>query len=164
MEAELIRPLRGADRHRALQIINAAAERYRGVIPEDRWRDPYMPGEEFDQERRAGVDFWVLEEEGVVLGLMGVQRVKDRDLIRHAYVDPAAQGRGVGGRLLEFLRARSDRPMLIGTWAAASWAIGFYERHGFVIAGPATARALLNTYWSIPDRQIDTSVVLVGPD
>lgn len=161
MELETIRPFRDADRERVLEIINAAARRYSGAIPDDCWRDPYMPGEEFDAERRDGVEFWVLESEGRLLGVMGVQPVRDRDLIRHAYVAPEAQGRGIGGWLLAFLRARSTRPMLIGTWAAAGWAIGFYERHGFVRADPETARSLLKAYWTVPDRQIETSVVLV---
>src|SRR3954464_222865 len=126
-----IRRCRDDERAAMLAIVNAAAEAYRGVIPADRWREPYMPAEELDEEIGAGVEFWGYEADGALLGLMGVQDVGDVDLIRHAYVLPAAQGRGVGGELLRRLRAASDRRMLVGTWAAATWAIGFYARHGF---------------------------------
>jgi GNAT superfamily N-acetyltransferase len=94
---------------------------------------------------------------------MGVQRVRDVDLIRHAYVRPGGQRRGVGGALLEHLRRQSPLPMLVGTWAAAAWAIRFYERHGFARVSPARKEALLRTYWTVPERQIETSVVLANP-
>jgi len=142
-------------------IVNAAAVVYRGVIPEDRWHEPYMPAAELKGEIAAGVEFWGYEDGGEVIGVMGIQPVQDVTLIRHAYVSPAAQGRGVGGALLAALEARGTGRMLVGTWAAATWAIGFYERHGFVAADDPAA--LLRHYWSIPERQIETSVVLAKP-
>ena len=144
-------------------IVNAAAEAYRSVIPPDRWHEPYMPMEQLDGEIAAGVNFWGYESDGELIGLMGIQPVRDVDLIRHAYVVPAAQGRGIGGALLAHLRALTDRRFLVGTWAAATWAIRFYERHGFVRVSPALKDELLATYWDIPERQIETSVVLADP-
>lgn len=144
-----------------LAIVNAAAVAYRGVIPEDRWHEPYMSKEELEGEVAAGVEFWGYEDDGSLLGLMGIQPVQDVTLIRHAYVAPETQGRGVGGALLSDLVGRGSGQLLVGTWAAATWAIRFYERHGFVaVDDPA---ALLRRYWSIPERQIETSVVLAKP-
>ena len=151
------------ERTALLAIINAAAEAYRAVIPADRWHEPYMPREELDGEIAAGVVFWGHEQDGRLVGVMGLQSVRDVDLIRHAYVLPESQGRGIGGALLRHLRGLSTRPMLVGTWAAADWAVRFYERHGFRLASPANKTVLLKTYWSIPDRQIETSVVLAHP-
>ncbi|HEY7247907.1 MAG TPA: GNAT family N-acetyltransferase [Xanthobacteraceae bacterium] len=158
-----IRLCREGERAATLAIVNAAAQAYRGVIPADRWHEPYMPREELDREIAAGVEFWGHEENGQLLGVMGLQRLGDVDLIRHAYVRPASQGRGVGGALLRHLRGLTARPMLVGTWAAADWAIRFYQRHGFRLVSPARKTVLLQTYWSIPARQIDTSVVLANP-
>jgi GNAT superfamily N-acetyltransferase len=158
-----IRPCRDDDREAILAIVNAAAEAYRGVIPADRWHEPYMPRDELDGEITAGVVFWGYEEDGRLIGVMGLQPVRDVDLIRHAYVLPSGQRRGIGGALLKHLQQMSTRPMLVGTWAAADWAIRFYQRHGFELVAPARKSALLKTYWNIPDRQIATSVVLAGP-
>jgi GNAT superfamily N-acetyltransferase len=158
-----IRKCRDDERHAILAIINRGAEAYRGVIPADRWHEPYMPADEFDREIAAGVSFWGYEADGALLGIMGIQHVRDVDLIRHAYVLPESQRRGVGGALLEHLRGLSKRRMLIGTWAAAGWAIDFYRRHGFELASPEQKTALLKTYWTVPDRQIETSVVLGNP-
>jgi GNAT superfamily N-acetyltransferase len=144
-------------------IINAAAEAYRGIIPADGWHDPYMPSDELDHEIAAGVTFWCQDEDGVLTGVMGFQPVRDFDLIRHAYVLPARQRDGVGGRLLRHLRDTSARPMLVGTWAAAEWAIRFYKRHGFELVPSERKNVLLTTYWNIPKRQIETSVVLANP-
>ena len=155
-----IRPCRDDEREAMLAIVNAAAEAYRGVIPEDRWHEPYMPMAEVESEIESGVAFWGCEDEGELLGVMGIQPVEDVELIRHAYVLPSAQGRGVGGALLEHLLARSTRPILIGTWAAAEWAIRFYRRHGFEQVTPEHKTVLLQRYWDIPARQIETSVVL----
>jgi GNAT superfamily N-acetyltransferase len=155
-----IRRCRDDERPRILAIVNAAAEAYRGVIPPDRWHDPYMPAAELDGEIAAGVAFWGLEEDGALVGVMGIQPVRDVTLIRHAYVDPGRQRGGIGGALLEHLLGLSETPMLVGTWADAEWAIRFYERHGFELVSPQRKRELLQTYWTIPDRQIDTSVVL----
>jgi GNAT superfamily N-acetyltransferase len=133
------------------------------VIPADRWREPYMPPGELDSEIAAGVAFWGYEAEGALIGIMGVQSVGEVDLIRHAYVAPDSQRRGVGGALLQRLARTQTRPTLVGTWAAADWAIRFYRRHGFEQVSPERKTALLRTYWTIPDRQIETSVVLAKP-
>jgi GNAT superfamily N-acetyltransferase len=145
-----------------LGVINAAAEAYRQVIPPDRWHEPYMPLSELNREIAGGVIFWGFDVDGALVGVMGVQPVLDVDLIRHAYVLPDYQRHGVGAALLEYLRARSTRRMLVGTWASARWAITFYARHGFELVPDERASALLKTYWSIPDRQIETSVVLAS--
>ena len=142
-------------------IVNAAAVVYRGVIPDDRWHEPYMSAAALEGEVAAGVEFWGYEDGGELVGVMGIQPVRDVTLIRHAYVAPGTQGRGIGGALLAALEARGSGQLLVGTWAAASWAIRFYERNGFVaVDDPA---ALLRRYWSIPERQIETSVVLAKP-
>src|SRR3954453_20207141 len=148
------------ERPAILAIINAAAEAYRGVIPADRWHDPYMPGDELDGEIAAGVRFWGYENRGALLGVMGIQPVRDVVLIRHAYVAPGAQRRGIGGVLLEHLLGEATRPILVGTWAAAGWAIAFYRRHGFAVVERERTAALLRSYWTIPERQIETSVLL----
>jgi GNAT superfamily N-acetyltransferase len=158
----VIRRCRDDERDAILTIVNAAAEAYRGVIPADRWHEPYMPADELDAEITAGVVFWGYEDGGELIGVMGIQPAADVDLIRHAYVQPAAQGRGIGGALLEHLMNAATRRVLVGTWAAAEWAIGFYRRHGFVQVGPEEKTRLLQTYWTIPERQIETSVVLSG--
>ena len=158
-----IRPCLREERPAILEIINAAAEAYRGAIPADRWRDPYMSVEELDQEIAAGVTFWGYEAGDRLLGVMGIQAVQDVDLIRHAYVRPGSQRSGIGGALVEHLRPLSRGRMLGGTWAAAAWAISFYARHGFALVTPQETAALLRRYWSIPDRQIETSVVLASP-
>jgi GNAT superfamily N-acetyltransferase len=157
-----IRVCRADERDEILAIVNAAAAAYRGAIPADRWHEPYMPGDELDRELAAGVVFWGYQDGGL-LGVMGLQHVRDVDLIRHAYVLPGKQRHGVGGKLLRHLQQTSTRPMLVGTWAAATWAIRFYERHGFALVSPQRKTALLKSYWSIPERQIETSVVLANP-
>jgi GNAT superfamily N-acetyltransferase len=160
-----IRPCRDDERGAILAIVNAAARAYRGVIPADRWHEPYMPADELDGEIAAGVRFWGCEDRGALLGVMGVQPKDDIDLIRHAYVAPGSQRRGVGAALLDHVASDAARPLLVGTWAAAEWAIAFYRRHGFELVSPERRTQLLQTYWTIPDRQIETSVVLVrtGP-
>jgi GNAT superfamily N-acetyltransferase len=158
-----IRPCRDDVRAAVLAFVNAAAEAYRGIIPADRWHEPYMDAGELDREIAAGVAFWGYEDDGELVGVMGIQPVRDVDLIRHAYVRPGRQRGGVGGALLRHLRETTERPMLVGTWAAADWAIRFYERHGFELVTPEQKTELLRAYWSIPERQIETSVVLAGP-
>jgi len=159
----VIRPCRDLERASILKIVNSAAEAYRGVIPADRWHEPYMPSDELNRELSAGVEFWGYEADGALVGIMGIQRVRDVELIRHAYVLPGSQRRGVGGALLEHLQRLGTQRMLLGTWAAASWAIRFYRRHGFELVPPERTTALLKAYWTIPDRQIETSVVLANP-
>jgi GNAT superfamily N-acetyltransferase len=160
-----VRPCRDDELTTVLSIVNAAAEAYRGVIPPDRWHEPYMPLAELHRDVAAGVVFWGCEADGALIGVMGIQPVRDVDLIRHAYVLPGRQRHGVGAALIEHLlrRRESGRRMLVGTWAAASWAIEFYRRHGFEPVSSERAAALLRTYWSVPERQIETSVVLANP-
>ena len=144
-----------------LEIINDGAQAYQGVIPEDCRREPYMPEAELAHEITAGVVFWRYEQAGEFAGVMGIQSVKDVTLIRHAYVRGKYQGQGTGSRLLAHLRGLTNGPILIGAWADARWAIEVYERHGFRLVDPATKEELLRTYWTVSDRQIETSVVLV---
>src|SRR4051794_37219388 len=158
-----IRRCRDDERTAILAIVNAAAEAYRGVIPADRWHEPYMPSHELEDEIAAGVAFWGYEADAALVGIMRIQAVRDVDLIRHAYVSPGRQGQGVGGALLEHLARSASRRMLVGTWAAADWAIRFYRRHGFETVSPARKTELLEAYWTIPERQIETSVVLANP-
>jgi len=156
----IIRPSTDADFLVILAIINEAANAYREVIPADRWHEPYMPSNELTKEISDGVLFWVAEQDGRVQGVMGVQDKGDVALVRHAYVATTAQRSGVGTKLLQHLETLTDKPILIGTWADASWAIEFYERNGFTMVSSADKDRLLRKYWSIPERQIDTSVVL----
>lgn len=146
-----------------LAIINDASRAYRGVIPEDRWHEPYMPAEELQSEIAAGVVFWVAEDDGRITGVMAIQDKGDVALVRHAYVVTTTQRSGIGTRLLQHVEGLTDKPILIGTWAAASWAIDFYRRNGFTVVSNADKDRLLRTYWSIPRRQVETSVVLANP-
>ena len=156
----MIRQGREADVPAILAIVNAAAQAYRGVIPADRWHEPYMPREELEKEIAGGVLFWVAEEDGRLLGAMGMQDKGEVALVRHAYVAPGVQRKGVGTRLLRHVQGLTTKPALIGTWAAAAWAIAFYRRNGFTLLPDAQKDALLLRYWSIPARQAETSVVL----
>ena len=158
----IIRESRASDFDDILAVINAAARVYRGVIPADRWHEPYMPADELAREIAAGVVFWVAEQERGLAGVMGIQDKGDVALVRHAYVAPDTQRSGVGTRLLRHAEALVDKPLLIGTWAAASWAIEFYQRNGFTVVARDDKDRLLQTYWSIPARQIETSVVLAN--
>jgi len=156
----LIRKSAEADSAAILAIVNDAAQAYRGVIPADRWREPYMPADELAEEIAGGVVFWVAEEDGRLLGVMGIQDKGAVALVRHAYVAPTLQRKGVGTSLLRHVQGLADKPILIGTWADASWAIEFYRRNGFTVVPSNHKNRLLRTYWSIPVRQIETSVVL----
>jgi GNAT superfamily N-acetyltransferase len=158
-----VRPCREDERTAILAVVNVAAEAYRGLIPPDQWHEPYMDAAELDGEIAAGVAFWGLESGGELAGVMGIQAVDDVDLIRHAYVRPADQGKGVGRALLEHLRRSTPRRMLVGTWAAAEWAIRFYRVNGFELVSPERTSALLERYWSLPARQVEASVVLADP-
>ncbi len=142
------------------EIINDAAAAYKGVIPEDRWHEPYMTREDLRREIESGVIFWCYLQNDMPVGVMGIQDVQDVTLLRHAYVRTAMRNQGIGGKLLSFLYGRSKRPVLIGTWAAAVWAIRFYEKHGFRQVTLDEKNRLLRRYWSIPERQTETSVVL----
>lgn len=141
-------------------IINDGAQAYQGAIPEDRWAEPYMSTEKLQHEVDSGVVFWGWQDDGTLIGVMGLQQVQDVTLIRHAYVRSGNQKRGVGSQLLSHLRELTNDPVLIGTWADAVWAIRFYERHGFRIVSAEEKDRLLKKYWRIPERQVETSVVL----
>lgn len=156
----MIRPCDSRDFETIYSIINEAAQAYKGAIPGDCWKEPYMPEDELRHEIADGVIFWGYEEGGELLGVMGIQHVWDVTLIRHAYVRTARRSQGIGGKLLAWHCAHTTRPVLIGTWADATWAIRFYEKRGFRLVPPAEKDRLLRTYWSVPNRQIDTSVVL----
>jgi N-acetylglutamate synthase-like GNAT family acetyltransferase len=156
----MIRPCTERDFEDICEIINEAAQKYKGIIPPDRWKVPYMPPEELRHEIDQGVHFWGVEEGGQLVGVMGIQHVKDVTLIRHAYVRSDRQNQGIGQKLLAVLRRRTHRPLLIGTWADADWAVRFYQKHGFKSVSRAEKDRLLKKYWSVPDRQIETSVVL----
>ncbi|GAF70442.1 unnamed protein product [marine sediment metagenome] len=156
----MIRPCRDADIEPIFEILNDAAEAYRGVIPPDRWNEPYMSREELRHEIAESVRFWGCEENGELLGVMGIQDVGDVTLVRHAYVRTRHRRRGIGSQLLDRLRTLTAKPILTGTWAAATWAVRFYEKHGFRLVTHAEKERLLRQYWSIPERQVKTSVVL----
>ena len=158
----VIRESDAADFPAILAIVNDAAHAYRGVIPADRWHEPYMSPDELMREIAGGVVFWVAEQDGRLLGVMGIQDKGEVALVRHAYVAPTTQRSGVGTRLLRHVESLVDKPLLIGTWAAASWAIEFYRRNGFSVVASDDKDRLLRTYWSIPARQIETSVVLAN--
>jgi len=141
-------------------IINDAAQAYKAVIPADCWHAPYMSREELRAGIVSGIEFWGFELGGSLAGVMGIQPVQDVTLIRHAYVRTSHRRHGIGGQLLQFLLARINTPTLIGTWAAADWAIRFYQKHGFQLVTPEEKDRLLPKYWGVPARQIETSVVL----
>ncbi|MFQ5908926.1 MAG: GNAT family N-acetyltransferase [Thermoplasmata archaeon] len=156
----MIRPCDLRDFWLIYEIINDASLAYKGVIPADCWKEPYMPEEELRHEMEEGVTFWGYEEDGNLLGVMGTQDVEDAMLIRHAYVRTRRRNQGIGSKLLTHLRRRATRPILVGTWADASWAIRFYEKHSFRKVGLKEKDRLLRKYWSISERQIEASVVL----
>jgi N-acetylglutamate synthase-like GNAT family acetyltransferase len=156
----LIRQCSDADFDTIYEIINDAALAYKGIIPEDRWKEPYMSREELRHEIDEGVVFWGYEEDKKLKGIMGIQDVQDVTLIRHAYVRTAERNKGIGSKLLSHLRSMTDGPILIGTWADAVWAIRFYEKHGFSLVSTEEKNRLLKKYWRIPERQVETSVVL----
>ena len=156
----MIRPCKTDDFQTIYEIINDAAEAYRGIIPADRWHDPYMSKEQLQEEIDDGVEFSGLEKDDTLLGIMGIQDKVEVNLIRHAYVKTSQHGTGIGGELLKHLRETSTKPVLIGTWKAATWAMKFYEKYDYRLVDEETKTRLLKTYWSIPERQVDTSVVL----
>jgi GNAT superfamily N-acetyltransferase len=143
-----------------LEVVNDAARAYRGVIPADRWHEPYMPEAELRAEMAAGVAFWGCTRDSRLAGVMGLQYVQDVALIRHAYTRTAIRGSGIGGALLEHLKREARAPLLVGTWKAATWAVRFYEKRGFVLASEGEKERLLQRYWKIPQRQVEESVVL----
>jgi N-acetylglutamate synthase-like GNAT family acetyltransferase len=156
----MIRRCTAQDFDRIHSIVNDGAQAYKGIIPADRWTDPYMSAHQLQHELDEGVIFWGYEENGQLSGVMGIQPVRDVTLIRHAYVLTTSQKQGIGAHLLAHLRDLATGPVLIGTWADATWAIRFYQKHGFQIVRASVKDQLLKKYWSIPDRQVETSVVL----
>jgi GNAT superfamily N-acetyltransferase len=156
----MIRRCGSQDFERIWTIINDGARAYKGNIPEDCWTEPYMSAKQLRHEIDEGVVFWGYEDNGALSGVMGIQRVRDVTLIRHAYVLRASQKQGIGARLLSHLRELANGPVLIGTWADAAWAIRFYEKNGFQLVAPGEKNQLLKKYWTISDRQAETSVVL----
>ena len=157
----MIRSLLPSNFDAILKVINDAAQTYKGVIPDDRWKEPYMSAEELKEEIEAGVRFFGWTEGGYLLGVAGIQALKDTTLIRHAYVLPGFQSKGIGKTLLEYLVGLAETPeILVGTWVDATWAIRFYEKHGFKLVSSREKDRLLRTYWNIAERQIETSVVL----
>jgi GNAT superfamily N-acetyltransferase len=145
-------------------IINDASIAYKGIIPEDRWHEPYMPEEELKNQIQDGVIFWGYVENDALIGVMGIQYKGDVTLIRHAYVRTSVRGKGIGGHLLAHLSSISTTPILIGTWEDAKWAIGFYLKNGYRLLERQEINILLPRYWKIPARQVETSVVLASPD
>jgi GNAT superfamily N-acetyltransferase len=156
----MIKPCDANDFEAIYAVINNAARAYKGIIPADRWHEPYMSRAALRSEIVSGVDFWGFYEGDEIVGVMGIQDVLDVTLIRHAYVRSARRNQGIGSQLLVHHYRQSERPVLVGTWAAAVWAIRFYEKHGFQLVTPAEKDRLLKKYWSIPERQVETSVVL----
>jgi GNAT superfamily N-acetyltransferase len=144
-------------------IINDAAGAYQGIIPHDRWHDPYMPMEELRQEIADGVEFWGYEAENRLVGVMGIQDKGDVALIRHAYVRTQDRRKGVGTVLLRHIESQTTKPILVGTWSDAIWAVRFYEKNGYRILSRSETVRLLRKYWHVPERQIETSVVLANP-
>ena len=160
MEANMISQCSESDVPAIFSIINDAAVAYKGVIPDDRWHEPYMSMDELKSEIARGVRFWGFRENDLLVGVMGIQDVKDVTLIRHAYVKTAMRNKGIGKKLLTFLVQQIERPVLIGTWKAAAWAVEFYKKNRFTMVTVEEKTALLKKYWTIPDRQVETSVVL----
>ena len=157
----MINELSTSHNPRILEIINKAAQVYKGVIPDDRWKEPYMSKKELKKEIEEGVKFLGYKENTTILGVMGIQQVKDTTLIRHAYITPKYQKKGIGKKILKHLITLTNTPeVLVGTWEAATWAIKFYEKQGFLQVSKKEKDKLLNRYWKIPNRQIKTSVVL----
>jgi len=146
------------------EIINDSSTAYKGFIPPDRWKEPYMTKEELKIQIEEGVQFWIYQENNEILGVMGIQFKNDVTLIRHAYVRTTARQKGIGGKLLNFLTSMAKTPVLIGTWADACWAISFYKKHNFRLLSNEEKNKLLKIYWKIPERQVETSVVLASQD
>jgi len=158
----VIRRCTESDLNTIFEIINDAASAYKGIIPDDRWHEPYMPAEELLQEIEAGVVFWGFEKAGDLLGVMGIQDKGDVALIRHAYVRTRCRKQGIGETLLLHLEGLTEKPILVGTWKAAAWAVSFYRKNGYTLVSEQEKNQLLQKYWSIPERQVETSVVLVN--
>jgi GNAT superfamily N-acetyltransferase len=159
----MIRACAETDLGSMVEIINDAAQAYKGIIPADRWHEPYMPMQELEGEIAAGVRFSGYESDGKLIGVMGIQDRGEVELIRHAYVRTTRRKHGIGTALLRHIEKTTRKPILLGTWIDATWAIAFYEKNGYRQLSRSDTDRLLRTYWSIPERQIATSIVLAGP-
>ena len=157
----MIRQCIESDFETIYKIINDAAKAYQGVIPNDRWHDPYMSRDELSQEIQDGIIFWGSEKDGLLAGVMGIQDKGNATLIRHAYVRTMVRNQGIGTTLVRYLETATNKPVLVGTWRAATWAISFYQKNGYQLVSEEEKNMLLKKYWMIPERQIETSVVLV---
>lgn len=164
MSPTTIRPCGLVDLPALFSIVNDAAQAYKGVIPADCWHEPYMPLDQLKREIGEGVAFWGCESGGALVGMMGIQDRGEVSLIRHAYVQTAQRRKGIGEKLLKHLEGTTAKPILIGTWSAAAWAIRFYEKNGYGALSRPEIERLLRRYWSILERQIETSVVLAKSD
>ena len=158
----MIRECSESDFITMIEIINDAASAYKGIIPDDCWNEPYITSEELVCEIENGVVFWCLEQDEQLLGVMGIQDKGELTLIRHAYIRTQAQKLGIGTRLLQHMENTTEKPIFIGTWAAAAWAISFYEKNGYTLVSEEEKNRLLMKYWSVPERQKETSVVLAN--
>lgn len=156
----MIRNYTDTDFEIVYKIINDSSQAYKGIIPTDRWHEPYMTKEELRSEINDGIKFYCYLDNDEIIGVMGIQNKEEVDLIRHAYIKTSGRRKGIGGQLLDYLQNMSSLPLLIGTWADASWAIHFYEKHGFHVVSKKEKERLLRKYWNIPERQVETSVVL----
>jgi len=153
-----------ADIERIHQVINDAAKAYEGAIPADCYQRPYMPMEELEREA-ARITFYGWEEDGRLTGVVGYEPIKDVTLMRHCYVLTDRQRQGIGGALVRHVMGlTTTERLLVGTWADATWAIRFYEKYGFRLVTEEEKNRLLKKYWSIPERQVETSVVLAEQD
>jgi GNAT superfamily N-acetyltransferase len=159
----MIQPCTNNDFDTIATIINEAANAYKGAIPADCWHEPYMTDSALKSEIEAGVNFFGWYGSDGLAGIMGLQKVKDAALIRHAYVHSSHQGKGIGSALLNELtgKMKEKTKILVGAWANATWAIRFYQRQGFRMVSELEKDILLQTYWNISKRQAETSVVLV---
>lgn len=158
----VLRPCKPGDFEEIYAIINDGAQAYKGVIPADRWHDPYMSRPALAGEIEDKVLFWGIEQEGRLAAVMGIQDRGDVTLIRHAYVRTEYHRQGLGSKLLSHLADMTTKPILIGTWTAARWAVSFYEKHGYQLVEEEEKIRLLKKYWSIPQRQVETSSVLAS--
>ena len=158
----MIRKCSESDVEVVYEIINDAAHAYKFVIPQDCWHEPYMSYAELTQELHDGVVFWGVVDGHDMVGVMGMQDKSDVALIRHAYIRTDRGNEGIGSRLLRFLETTTDKAILVGTWAAATWAIAFYQKNGYHLLAEQEKNRLLRKYWTISERKIETSVVLAN--
>ena len=157
----MISEYKKTDTSKILNIINDASLKYKGVIPDDCWHQPYMSELELIGDFSDGVRMYGYHHNNTLIGVIGIQKVKDVTLIRHAYTLTSFQGKGTGSALLEYLLKKNQNSrLLVGTWQNAAWAIRFYEKFGFILHAKEQSTLLLKKYWKIPSKQIKNSIVL----